>query len=153
MSWPKINHRQAVELTRFICQLRPDWDRHGVEHHLGKARDMASAPDLAIAAIKAATNAHNRTPAVIALPGEHWRTTTVETAPRHVVPAGERCTTCGQDRERCRRLSALPDDGHAYAPAGAQVDQATGEIRTPEASSRTKQLREAITITAKEVSR
>lgn len=149
MSWtyPKLTHPQAKELARFIHQLRPDWDRPGIEHYLGKARDMAPGPDLAVAAIKAATSAHNRTPAVIPMQGDHWRTSSVETAPRRVVAPGEYCTTCGQAPDRCRQLAALPDDGHAYTPVSSRVDQTTGEITTPDAASYANRAREVLTTT------
>lgn len=131
-SWPDINHDQAKALARLLNAMRTDWDEAGIMAALGNARHQASAPDLMVAAIRAAASAHNRTPAVIAMQGEHWRSGTVA---RRAAEPDVRCSICNQGQERCEQLAALPDDGHEFTPAGPRrgeaVDQTTGEVRTP----------------------
>lgn len=131
-SWPDITHNQAKALASLLHALRGDWDEPGIMAALGNARHQASAPDLMVAAIRAAASAHNRTPAVIGMQGEHWRSGTVA---RRAAEPDVRCTICNQGQERCQQLAALPDDGHAFTPPGPgrgdDVDPTTGEIRTP----------------------
>lgn len=148
MSWPAINHQQGRTLAKYIHELRPDWDVPGIEYALGQARSMASGPDLAIAAIKAATSAHNRTPAIIGLDGPHWRTNGPEVERRHVVPRGERCSICANPETRCRQLAALADDGHPFtpdiAPRGQQLDLSSGELMPVDPSAALTRARAAV---------
>ena len=92
MSSNPITHDQATKLAAFISSLRPDWDTPGVLHAIGRARERGDGTAVAVAAIRAAASPSNRTPAVIALDGEHWR------EPAHVMatptPPG-RCVRCG----------------------------------------------------------
>ncbi|MBM7510034.1 hypothetical protein JOE61_003848 [Nocardioides salarius] len=129
-SWPHITHRQATALAAFLHELRGDWDTAGIVAQIGYARDLAPGPDVAIAAIRAAMSATNRTPGVIPLQGEHWRTAS-SVVTRRPLEAHERCAICNQGQARCEQLAALPDDGHAFTPAGprsAAVDETTGEV-------------------------
>lgn len=75
----KIDRPQAQALAAFIGTIRPDWDAQGVMAALAKAKDRGTVTEVAHAAIAAAANRLNRTPAVIALSGPHW---TVPTADR-----------------------------------------------------------------------
>ncbi|WP_102157688.1 hypothetical protein [Zhihengliuella halotolerans] len=64
---------QAEKLAEFIHLLRDGWDVPGIVHALGTARVKGAAGAVAQAAIRAAIDPTNRTPAVIAMDGKHWR--------------------------------------------------------------------------------
>lgn len=119
MMMTKLEQRQAQALAAFINTLRPDWDATGVYAALGKARDLADAPSLAIAAIRAAATPTNRTPAVIAMQGDHWTTTTVTSTP----------TTGGAKQAKCDVY------GHEGYPAvncpGCRADALVNGNREP----------------------
>jgi hypothetical protein len=86
-----MTHPTLTTITELLHQLRPDWDTAGILAHLETARLRVGVTpaNLAIAAIRAATNPKNRTPAVIPLDGDHWR--------EHV-----RLITTPQPPHRCR---------------------------------------------------
>lgn len=65
---------QAEATATLIATLRPDWDHRGILAAIQTAAPRHTAPQIAIAAIHAATNPTNRTPAVIPLNGPHWNT-------------------------------------------------------------------------------
>jgi hypothetical protein len=69
-----ITDDQARALAQLVSLLSGDkrWDVQGVRAALSKARRQASAPDLAIAAIRCAVSPDARTPAVIGMDGPHW---------------------------------------------------------------------------------
>lgn len=69
-----ITQPEATALAHFIHAIRNDWDAAGIIGQLGAARTRAPKADLAIAAIRAASNRTNRTPAIIGYDGAHWRT-------------------------------------------------------------------------------
>lgn len=71
----EINHDQARALAALVAALRTDWDVPGIRKALWDARGKGTPDQLAHAAINAATNTANRTPAVIGLDGPHWSTT------------------------------------------------------------------------------
>lgn len=64
---------QGQKLAAFLHEMRPDWDERGILPALQGARDRAGNFDLAIAAIRAAGDPNNRTPAVIGMDGAHWQ--------------------------------------------------------------------------------
>lgn len=68
----QINEQQARALAAFIATIRDDWGVRGIVKALSDARGKADAAGLAQAAIRAAATPTNRTPAIIAMPGEHW---------------------------------------------------------------------------------
>ena len=68
-----IDRDQAHALAALIATLRPDWQPPGILKALSDARARGTAWDLAHAALYAAQDPAIRTPAVIALPGDHWR--------------------------------------------------------------------------------
>jgi hypothetical protein len=75
-----MNHQQTphptlAAIANLIHQLRPEWDTTGIMSALVTARLRVGVTpaDLAIAAVKAASNPSNRTPAIIPLDGDHWR--------------------------------------------------------------------------------
>jgi len=98
-----LSTKQQFLLSKFLNALNEEWDIAGIEAALGRAREMAPGPELACAAIRAAVTVGNRTPAVIALPGPHWRAAPV-TVRMPNVRSGERCTTCSHPKAMCRAL-------------------------------------------------
>lgn len=97
---------EAADLARFIERIRrrlpgDTWHKPGIEDALGRARDRAPAPDLAIAAIRAAENPLNRTPAIIGMDGPHWREATTPPRPEQV-DRGDRCSICSLHRNACQ---------------------------------------------------
>lgn len=83
----KINENQAEALAVLIHTLRPDWDTPGVKHALRRAIDRGDQWELAHAALRAAAEPGNRTPAVIGYDGKHWRPDTpTAKAPPHPDP-------------------------------------------------------------------
>lgn len=72
MTW--ITDQQIQAAAQLVSLLSGDkkWDVVGVRSQLIAARTKASAPDLAIAAIRCAVNPDARTPAVIGMDGPHW---------------------------------------------------------------------------------
>lgn len=67
-----ITDTEAQTLALLLSQMRPDWNPAGVLSLIKKNRDHHQFPALARAAVNAATNPNNRTPAVIFMPGSHW---------------------------------------------------------------------------------
>lgn len=100
--------------------VRPDWDTPGTMAALRRRQD-APVGDLAIAALYAAiTRSDQRTPAVIALDGPHWRIQPVE--PDHAparVDYGPRCWICGLDRDLHTSRVALCADHEWIDPRTA----------------------------------
>ncbi len=101
----QILPEHAHALAQFInAAVRPEWGVAGIYDALGKAREMGEPGDLAIAAIAAALNPENRTPAVIAMQGPHW----AHVALRHkssanaVPPKSRTCSVCYLDEAQCR---------------------------------------------------
>lgn len=127
---PPMSLAQAKEIARSIHAIRRDWDRPGIEDALGRARLLSDPATVAIAAHRAAADPANRTPAVIALDGPHWRDATK--TPHFAGPtAAERCSTCSEREDVCRGRWA---SDHAYVsdlrppppPVEVLVDQVAG---------------------------
>lgn len=141
-----LTFRQQTALARLVHELRPDWDVPGIEAALGKVRNDSSAYELAVAALRASWRHENRTPAIIALPGPHWRSPDPAASSRPAAPTrGEQCTYCGHVRARCEQISRLPGDGHAFTPdtgTGELLDPNTGELlATPDPSDQLARIR------------
>lgn len=101
---------QAEKIAAAVQSLRPTWDAHGIKIALGKARTEGEPWQVAIAAIAAAADSSNRTPAVIAMPGNHWRPARLDTTPEVGAGRRARCTVYGHE--------AYP----AHACAGCRAD-------------------------------
>lgn len=98
-----LTYEGATILAEFIhAYVRPDWDQRGIVHALGKAKDRGTAAQVAIAALVAAQNAGNRTPAVIPLAGPHWHASGAPVA-RSTPTRNQTCGVCYLGEEECRR--------------------------------------------------
>lgn len=119
--------RALRALAHLVSRIRPDWDPPGVAAKLSEAH-TAGRPigPLSIAALRAAQDQSNRTPAVIPLDGAHWREqTATKTEPR---PAYDRPKINGQPAS----VAELPTPGDyqrgaaaARAHIRAAIDHAT----------------------------
>ena len=104
MAGERMTKEQAEVLAQFLHMVRPGWDVAGIVAALGKARDMGTALDLGIAAMVAAADTSNRTPAVVAMQGKHWahpalpRKSSANTTP----PRNRTCGICYLPEDRCR---------------------------------------------------
>jgi len=67
-----MTSKQGHALAALIHELRETWGIPGILPVLKQVADRADAFDIALAALHAARDEKNRTPAVIALPGPHW---------------------------------------------------------------------------------
>jgi len=128
-----ITDDQARALAYLVSLLRAGrngWDQAGVRAAIHKARMNADAHDLCVAAIRAAQNPTNRTPAVIAMDGPHWRTGGGELtrdlpAPRcdkpgHTSYPATNCGACRSEALQVDKVLPEPDpDVAAIASRGA----------------------------------
>lgn len=72
MNDPQTSRNDAQTITDWVHQIRPAWDKPGIASALFKRRDAQPAR-LALAALAAAATPTNRSPAIIAMEGPHWR--------------------------------------------------------------------------------
>ena len=119
----EMTQKEAHTLAAFVALIRsrcggPEWHKAGIEDALGRARKVAPAPDLAIAAIRAAREPLNRTPAVIGLEGPHWQGS--QTPPRRPYDANKTCGTCGFSQPECRRRWSEDHEFESVAQAKAR---------------------------------
>jgi len=143
-----ITDDQARALAQLVSLLSGDkrWDVAGVRAALSKARRQASAPDLAIAAIRCAVNPEARTPAVIGMDGPHWvavpfaggRETRPAKCPTHGIAVrlvDGLCTGCvadtkAADDNRDDTLAVSPDQAETNARGARTVLRAIHTART-----------------------
>ena len=92
--------RAEHALAAVVHEIRDEWDEHGVTAILRKLSDKPLADVSAAALYCAAYRTDQRTPACIALPGEHWqaleRMTGKEPEQRPAYLAGAHCPEHGQ---------------------------------------------------------
>lgn len=100
----RMTKQQAEALAQFLHMLRPGWEEAGIVAALGNARLMGTAGDLAIAALAAAAEPNNRTPAVIAMPGSHWSHSALrhKSSANTTPPRNRTCATCYLPEDKCR---------------------------------------------------
>ncbi len=131
-----LTKQRAQALAAYLHLLRPDWDEPGTVHALGMARDRGDAYLISVAAIRCAGDPSNRTPAIIALDGQHWRPRSDddEAEPTYTPAAVDdmRCAHCGRwivraEPHQCGKLG----DAHAGA---AQARAALTAARTAKES-------------------
>ena len=115
--------RTERALAAVIHGIRNDWDEHGILTTLRKLSDKPIA-QVAAAAIHCATKRHDqRTPACIALDGEHWRAldrlTGDNDAPRSIQPPERLPCPIHQHPEPCPHCSppADPDTARQHLAA------------------------------------
>lgn len=142
-----ITDDQARALAQLVALLSGDkrWDIAGVRSALSKARHKAPGPDLAIAAIRCATNPEAKTPAVIGMDGPHWSTgSSVTTSdhryarcqkPGHQSYAAWNCAACRSERiaaddNRDDTLAIDPDQLDVTLRGARVVRQAIANART-----------------------
>lgn len=70
----RMTKPQAILIAKFVGEIRPEWDFHGVMAALAKAADKAGVASVAVAAITAAADPDAETPGVIPTDGSHWPT-------------------------------------------------------------------------------
>lgn len=121
----EMTQKEAHALTAYIHLIRersggPEWHKAGIEDALGRARKTAPSPDLAIAAIRAAREPSNRTPAVIGMEGPHWQGSS--TPPRRPFDANTTCGICGFSQAECRRRWAEDHEFESVAHSKARHD-------------------------------
>src|SRR5690554_111679 len=112
----------AERLAAFLRTLRTDWDEPGIVAALARAKDRGDAYQIAIAAVRCAGDPTNRTPAVIAMDGRHWRPPTADDPlkppPTPVATSLDRRCDCG--------LWVVRGEPHRCAPVG---DPAAGAAK------------------------
>lgn len=121
---------QADAIAVLLHELRPGWGAPGVYAAVAEVKDREPFT-VAMAALRAANNPANRTPAVIPLPGPHWL---AEPGPRPAgwTPADLRpCGKCGKvhdpDDHVCPRRNL-----EANKRGAALAKQALLEAKTKE---------------------
>jgi hypothetical protein len=85
-----MTRKQAEAIAALVHLLREDWDARGVLAALVALKDHDAPAFVAIAAVTAAMDRTNRTPAVIPLAGKHWTTARPEDHVPTVGPGKER---------------------------------------------------------------
>lgn len=140
----KMTSAQAQALADLVHELRPGWGVPGIMGALRTARDTIT-PDawlLAQAAIAAAANDRNITPAVIGLPGPHWPATAPHTArsPRcpvvgHTSYLADNCGACITDAlidDAALQLAVEARQAPRHDPiAAAGADLVRAALSTP----------------------
>lgn len=132
-----ISKETAQDIAADVHDIRPGWHQSGVVQALGELQEYP-VDVVAVAAYAAARDENNRTPAVIPLPGEHWRiayqhrATTTSTARR-------RCHQCGgwhraDEPHDDRRHVADPTDVPEYVAARAALASVATDTAGPEST-------------------
>lgn len=117
-----MTHTQATHVAAAVHALRPDWDVPGIVDALGRARGRGSGPAVAVAAIRAGADQRNRTPAVIALDGAHWRPAAATAVDSRPGPDISRRCSCGvlhPDALPCPPAAAIDIAPHVVAARAA----------------------------------
>ncbi len=127
-----MTHTQATKVAAAVHALRPDWDIPGIVDALGRARDRGSGPEVAVAAIRAGADQRNRTPAVIALDGAHWRPAATTVADSRPGPHISRRCSCG-----VLHPDTLPCPGPPAANIRIHADRIRGILADAKRSSYT----------------
>ena len=117
-------HRAIAFLVEAI---RPDWGAPGVMAALDKLRDRPLA-DVAVAAIRATARTDQRTPAVIAMGGEHWAAGKQPTPTPPTVRSADICRCCIHDRAGHDAINRLhPESAHDWLTQ-AEYDARTRHV-------------------------
>lgn len=113
-----ITKQTAQHLAEVIHEIRGDWDQHGIVAAIAPVRNLSLA-DVVVAAVLAATTPSNRSPAIIAMAGEHWRdlrSAGTWNAERHPSAAGTNalCRHCCRPWAHCQSATAQALDPHHF---------------------------------------
>lgn len=111
---PIANADDRKAISWVVSRIRPDLDRKGIESCLAKADDQNLDVLTVQAIIAAVTRPDARTPAVIALDGDHVNRARIALSRPTVTPAppkGDPIPTCGV----CDKPWHLHDADHPYA--------------------------------------
>lgn len=98
-----MSRSQGQAVAAAVHSLRPDWDPAGIMTALQRASRLGTAFEVALAAVAAAGDPGNRTPAMIALEGPHWRRAKPDATPTAGPGRVPRCTVYGHEN-----YAALP---------------------------------------------
>lgn len=98
-------------IVQLVWSVRPDWPGGIVRMVLEAHRSQVDVADLAVAAVRCASNPNMPTPKYIGWRGPHWDGTV--TQPEHVAPRA-RCVVCGKTEDRCYSERPGIDDDHAF---------------------------------------
>jgi len=130
-----MNFAAQKALAQLLHVIRDDWDVAGAMTALGNAREAGKADDLRAicdAAVAAALDGRNRTPAIIPLAGPHWTRAATGPERRHY----DRRLMCGI----CSRLEhvckAINSDDHAFVTYDDLMQQALADRAAREARAR-----------------
>jgi len=121
----EISRDQAQAIAQAVTALRPDWQPQGIVKALGDARARGTAFEVAHAALYAAADPTNRTPAVIPLAGAHWaraKASSTQTGGDNM-PGVTRCEVPGHEAERAHNCRSCQSERIA-APSMATTTAA-----------------------------
>ena len=118
-------HRAIAFLVEAI---RPDWGAPGVMAALDKLRDRPLA-DVAVAAIRATARTDQRTPAVIAMGGEHWAAGKQPTPTPPTVRSADICQGCTKERAIHDEINRkVPESAHEWLSLAEAQSRATRHV-------------------------
>lgn len=138
MNDPTMSREQAEHLAAFLCLLRPDWYPAETVKALGEATKRAGPPtaeQIAVAAIRCATNPGNGSPAHIPRHGEHWTPWPGEPVPTPTPPRIVTCEHCGgvivesNRGQHLNRRCIADHQAGVYAKGSAAAKAALAEVR------------------------
>lgn len=122
---PIANEQDRRALAHIVACIRPDWDRHGIAAALAKhpcqELDVLAMQALVIAV----TRSDQRTPAVLALDGDHTNRARAALSRPQVAPSapgtfklGPECDVCGvRQGTHAGVLASLEYSEHDFRPA------------------------------------
>jgi hypothetical protein len=108
---------QQKALARLVHTIRGDWDVDGIMTALGDAREHGKAGDIRAicdAAVAAALDGRNRTPAIIPLAGPHWTRASTPPSPRKV-DRQKTCGICSRYELECKAIRPRDHEFVSYA--------------------------------------
>lgn len=129
-----VTDQQIRAITFLAKASRPNgarrWDEAGIAAAVEQVRDR-SLPEVILATIRAAADRDVDTPGVIPTNGSHWaESAAVRPYTPDTHPTADRCSTCFEPEDRCRRLWRDDHDYRSVAQAAAE------STRAPETAKR-----------------
>lgn len=122
---PVATEGDRRHIAEIVARIRPDWDRHGIAAALAKHPQQSLDVLATQALVAAVTRTDQRTPAVLALDGDHtnrarfaFGDATITPAPLTSRERGADCATCGIPKSMHAGVRATLDHGeHDWSPA------------------------------------